>query len=78
MTTQLSPLKHLGSWSDILGDPHVAAYDGIATNGDTPEYGAVAIHDNIVLKYGMAVNALDGVALSIQRETLGTEGYALV
>ena len=71
-------MQHFGSGSNVFGDPHVAADDSIVPDGDATEDGAVAIYDDIVLEDGMAVDALDGVALCVEREALGAEGDALV
>ena len=47
-------------------------------DGYASEYGAIAIYDDIVLEDGVAVDTLDGVAIRIERETLGTEGDTLI
>lgn len=46
--------------------------------GDTAQDGAVAVYDDVVAEDGMAVDTLDGVALRIEGEALGTKGDALV
>lgn len=46
--------------------------------GDAAEDGAVAVYDDVVFEDRVAVDALDGVALLVKGEALGTEGDALV
>ena len=74
----LFSLQYFGIGGYIFGHPYVAANDSIVPDGDAAEDGAVAVYDDIVLEDGVAVDALDGVALCIQWETLGPESNTLV
>ena len=48
------------------------------SDGDASQYGGVGVYDDVILQYRMARNALDGLAVFVQRETLGTEGDTLI
>ena len=71
-------LQHLGSWWHIGSDPHVSSNNCTTPYSDTPQYSAVTVYNDIVLKYRMAVNALDGISMFVEGETLCSEGYTLV
>ena len=71
-------LQDFGIGGDIFGNPYVASDDSVVPDGDASEDGAVAVNDDIVLKNGVAIDAFDGLALLVERKTLGTEGDALI
>ena len=49
-----------------------------AADGDAAEDGGASVDDHVVLHDGVAVDALDGLAVGVEREALGAEGHALV
>ena len=64
---------------DAVGQPDVAADDGIVSDtGISAQDGCAGIDDHVVPDVGMSLQTLDGVSVFIQRETLRTEGDALV
>ena len=71
-------MQNLGVGGHIFGDPHVTTDDSIVTDGNAAEDGTVAVYDDIVFEDRMAVNALDGASLLVERKALGTEGDTLV
>lgn len=78
MAGGLSSLQYFCSGGNILSNPYITADDCIVAYGDTAQDGAIAVYDDIVFEDRMAVDTLDGVTLCIKRETLGSEGNALV
>ena len=71
-------MQYLGARGYILSYPYVTPNNRIVTYRDATKDGTIAIYDNIVLEDGMTINALNGVSLSIEGETLGSEGNALI
>ena len=71
-------LQHLCTRHHIRCYPHIAAYHGATPDGDTSQYSAVAVYDDVILEYRMAVNALDGIPLHVKREASGTKGHPLI
>ena len=59
----LFPLQDFGVGGYIFGHPNVSSDDSIVAYGDASEDGAIAIDDDIIFEDGMAVDALDRVAL---------------
>ena len=71
-------MQYLGIRGNIFGNPYIATNNRIVAYRDAAKDGAIAVDDNIILEDGVTVNALNGVPLSIEREALGTKGYALI
>ena len=47
-------LQNLRIRRDVVGEPDVAAYNGIVPDGDAPEYRRIGIDGHVVLQYRMA------------------------
>ena len=60
-----------------MSKPHIASDDGVVAYSDASQNGSIGIHGHIVLKYGMT-GLVDGMALFIITEILGTEGNSLI
>ena len=71
-------MQYLGAGGYILGDPYVATNNSIVTYRDAAKNGTITIDDDIVFEDGMAVDALDGITLSIERKVLCSESNALI
>ena len=64
--------------SHILGYPLVGTYDGAVADGYPAQNGGIAIDYHVVADDGVTGDALDGVAILVEREGEGTKGYSLV
>ena len=73
----LSVLKKLGVGRQILGKPYVTAYYRVMSDGHAAKYGGVGVDDHIVLYDRMARN-IDGIAVLIKLEALGTKRNSLI
>ena len=58
--------------------PDVAADDSSFRQCDTSQHGGVAIDDDVVFEDGVAGDALDGVAVFVEWETLRSESDTLI
>ena len=64
--------------SHILGYPLVGTYDGAVADGYPAQNGGIAIDYHIVADDGVTGDALDGVAVLVEREGESPEGYSLI
>ena len=62
----------------VFGHPEVAADCGAVADGDASEDGGVRVDYDVVFKDGVTRDVLDGMAVGVEGETLGTQGDALV
>ena len=64
---------------DRAGHPDVSSYDrAVSDLGITSEYRRVCVDDAVVAYIGMALDALDGIAVFIELKALSTQGNALI
>ena len=73
----LSVLKEFGVGRKVLREPYVTAYYCIMSDGYAAKYRCVGIDDHIVLNDRMARH-VDGIAVLIELEALGTERNSLI
>ena len=78
MALALLCLHELFAGLCTLRHPKVTADDRTLCHRDAPQYGGVAIYDDIVFEYRMTGYALDGIPVVVERETLGTQRHALI
>ena len=62
----------------ILGNPYVGSHYAAFSDGDATEDGGIGVDDDIIFEDRVARDSLDRIAVLIERETLGSEGYTLV
>lgn len=62
----------------ILGNPYVGSHYAAFSDGDATEDGGIGVDDDIIFEDRVARDSLDRVAVLIEWETLGSEGYTLV
>ena len=62
----------------VFGHPDIAAHGRSTSHGDASQNGGVGVDDDVVFQNGMAGDTLDGLAVGIEGEALGTQRDALV
>ena len=62
----------------ILGNPYVTSDDGVVPDGDTSKNRTIAVYDDVIFEYGMALDTLDRIPMFVEGEAFGTEGDTLV
>ena len=71
-------LQDLTARGYILGYPYVPPDNGVVPDGDTSQYGTIAVYDDVIFEYGMALDTLDRTPMFVEGEAFGTEGDTLV
>ena len=62
----------------VASHPHVGANHAMIAHGDAPQDGGIGIDHHIVADDGVAGDALDRVALVVEREASSSERHALI
>ena len=71
-------LKHLCFGRHVFENPGVGSDGCASADGDASQQCGVGVYDDVVFNDRVTRNALDGVALLVERETLGSERHALI
>lgn len=72
------PLHNTGTGRYAFRHPDVTADSRAFPDGDASQNGGVGIDNHIVFQYRMAGDTLDGIALFVAGEALGTQSHSLI
>src|SRR5690606_4503811 len=65
-------LSHLATWGDVGREPHIAANDATAAQGDPAQNCGTGINDNAIFTYGVTGQALLQAAVFSSGKALGS------
>ena len=66
------------SCGHVFRHPYISAYHGILADGDAPQDSGVGVDYHVVLQDRVARNALDRIAVGIERKALRSERHTLI
>ena len=69
---------YLGLGCHVVHNPRVGTYNTTFTDGHAAKHGGVGVDDHVVLDNRVAWDALDRIAVLVERKTLGTECHTLI
>ena len=62
----------------VFRHPYICPNDRVVAYGYAAENSGVGVYDDVILKNGVALDALDGVAVGIERKAFCSQCHALI